>query len=101
MLQILYTSSFCISLHVKKDAVWEGRRNVFSLGASMSDNSLCFKLLGGYGTKMQAFELFCSLVCLTLHSIESLGRHIHSYLIKMGLALFLLFGELLSCPKPH
>ena len=57
---------------------------MFLLGASISDNSSRFKLLGRYGMKLHAFKLLCLLLCLALRSIVSLVRHVHLYPVHMG-----------------
>ena len=51
-----------------------GREDCFITGRySCWVDSLCF------GTKRHAFKLFCFIVCLATRSIESPGRHVHSY----------------------
>ena len=61
LLHVLYTCNFCDSLHVKVEILlWEGRRfnfwNVVLSGVSIYNNSLCFKLLADYGTKLHPFK---------------------------------------------
>ena len=91
-LHVMYTCTFCVSLHVKVETLWQGKEkrlfnyimNVILPAVSISDNLLCFRLLGGYWKNLHDFKLFCLLVCLTPRSIASPGRHVHSYPVHMG-----------------
>ena len=86
---VLYTCNVLVSFHVKVETLWERRLfdywNLFLSRVSISDFP-CFKLLGGGGggTKPHALKLFCLLVFLIIRSIESPGRHVHSYLLHIG-----------------
>ena len=61
-------------------------QNVFSSEVSISDNTLCFRLLGGYGMQLHvhAFKLFCLLVCLMTRFTKLPERLFHSYSVQMG-----------------
>ena len=45
---------------------------------------LLYLYLLDWGSRLHAFGLSCLLACLTPGSIESPGRHIHSYPVQMG-----------------